>query len=92
MIKLKIDAKEVRGFNYHSSYSTGTMEDWLLFDPDVWEKELTNGREKFPKMNTVRIWLSWNAYCRTEKRFVQNVRQVIEICRKLGVPFRRAVR
>ena len=58
MIQLKIDPKTVRGFNYHPSYSTGALESWLLFDAEVWEKELRNGKEKFPKMNTVRIWLS----------------------------------
>jgi hypothetical protein len=64
MATLKIPAKDVKGFNYHPSYSTGSLEDWINFDAKVWENELKNGKEKFPKMNTVRIWLSWNAYCR----------------------------
>lgn len=85
MVQLKMDAKDVKGFNYHPSYSTGALENWINFDLNVWEKELRNGKEKFPKMNTVRIWLSWNAYCRLEQRFIQEVRAVIEVCRKLDL-------
>lgn len=84
MITLKIPAADVRGFNYHPSYSTGAMEDWLLFDGETWRRELTNGKRLFPRINTIRIWLSWNAYCR-KKDFIANVRQVIEICRELDL-------
>ena len=77
MVELKIKASEVRGFNYHPSYSTGAMEDWLLFDEKVWRRELTNGKRLFPKMNTVRIWLSWNAYCRMGDGFLGAIRRVV---------------
>ena len=85
MKKLSIPASSVRGFNYHPSYSTGSLEDWLLFDKSVWERELTRGKELFPAFNTVRIWLSWNAYCRMGDRFIECVREVIDICRKLSI-------
>lgn len=85
MKALKIDSCEVKGFNYHPSYSTTSLVDWLLFDEEVWRRELTNGKEKFPKMNTVRLWLSWNAYCQMQNRFIENVRKAIDICRDLGL-------
>lgn len=85
MITLRIEPQQVRGFNFHPSYSTGSLEDWINFDLNAWEKELKNGKEKFPKMNVVRIWLSWNAYCRLENRFVEEVRAVIDICKALGL-------
>ena len=85
MIKLKISPGDVRGFNYHPSYSHDALEDWLLFDEDIWRKELTNGKNKFPKMNTVRLWLSWNAYCRLEGQFIDRVRRAIHICRELDL-------
>ena len=85
MVSLKIDAKDVRGFNYHPGYSSGSLEDWLNFDYSAWERELTNGKEKFPGMNTIRIWLSWNAYCRLGTRFIEEVRQIVELCRKLDL-------
>ncbi|MBP3371187.1 MAG: cellulase family glycosylhydrolase [Clostridia bacterium] len=85
MAELKIKASEVKGFNFHPSYSTGSLEDWLLYDEDVWRKELANGKEKFPKMNTIRIWLSWNAYCRLQDKFIDHIRSVIEICKELDL-------
>ncbi len=83
--KLKIQPEDVKGFNYHPSYSTGAMEDWMLFDYEVWERELRNGKKLFPKMNTIRIWLSWNAFCRLEKKFIEEVRQVVELCKELDL-------
>ena len=85
MVTLRIPAAEVRGFNYHPSYSTGSLEDWLLFDEATWRRELSRGKELFPRINTIRIWLSWNAYCRDEKGFIRNVRTAIEICRELDL-------
>ena len=70
MKKLCIPAASVKSFNYHLSYSTGSLEDWLLFDKEVWRRELTRGKEYFSAFNTVRIWLSWNAYCRMVTSFI----------------------
>ena len=85
MVTLKIAPAEVRGFNYHPSYSTGALEDWLLFDEEVWRRELTNGKRLFPNTNTIRIWLSWNAYCRKGNDFIKSVRAAVEICRELDM-------
>lgn len=85
MKDLKINASDVRGFNYHPSYSTTSLADWLLFDEEVWRRELANGKEKFPKMNTVRLWLSWNAYCQMQGRFIECVKKAVDICRELGL-------
>ena len=85
MKELKIKPSEVRGFNYHPSYSINALTDWFLFDEELWRRELTNGKEKFPKMNTVRLWLSWNAYCGMQGRFIECLRKAIEICRDLDI-------
>ncbi len=85
MVQLKIDPCDVKGFNYHPSYSTGALENWLLFDEEVWRRELKNGKEKFPKINTIRIWLSWNAYCKLQDRFIQQIKCVIDICKELDL-------
>ena len=85
MKSLKINPAEVRGFNYHPSYSINALTDWFMFDEEIWRRELTNGKEKFPKMNTVRLWLSWNAYCGMQGRFIECLRKAINICRDLGI-------
>ena len=84
-MELKIKASEVRGFNYHPSYSHCALEDWMQFDEDIWRKELTFGKKSFPKMNAVRLWLSWNAYCRLEDEFINRVKKAIDICRELDI-------
>lgn len=85
MKRLKINPEDVRGFNYHPSYAINAMTGWLLFDEALWRRELTNGKEKFPKMNTVRLWLSWNAYCGMPELFIERVRKAIDICCDLGL-------
>ena len=85
MVELKIKPENVRGFNYHPTYSYGSLEDWLLFDEEVWRRELTEGKKFFPGMNTIRIWLSWNAFCRGEKKFIDSIRRVMDICRELDL-------
>ena len=85
MNKMIIPATEVKGFNYHPSYSTGALEDWLLFDKEIWRKELSHGKKCFPKFNTVRLWLSWNAYCRLGDVFIEHLKEAIEICRDLSI-------
>ena len=85
MVALKIPASDVKGFNYHPTYSHDALEDWLLFDEELWRRELTLGKKMFPGMNTVRLWLSWNAYCRLEGRFIERLRKAIDICRELDL-------
>lgn len=85
MKKLAIPGSEVKGFNYHPSYSTSPFDEWLYFDKEIWKKELSHGKKCFPAFNTVRIWLSWNAYCRMGDKFIKAVKEVIEICRELSI-------
>lgn len=36
-------------------------------------------------MNTVRLWLSWNAFCRLGDRVIQRLGEAIDICRELDL-------
>ena len=85
MKKLSIPAASVKGFNYHPGYSSSSYDDWMLFDEEVWRKELSHGKKCFPSFNTVRIWLSWNAYCRMGEQFIASLKKVIDICRELSI-------
>ena len=84
-VTLKLAPEKVRGFNFHPTYSFGANEDWVMFDYSVWEKELLRGKELFPNMNTIRVWLSWNAWCKLEDRFITYLRQVVELCKANGI-------
>ena len=82
---MKLMAKDVKGLNYQPGYSSCTFETWRCFNYEQICAELENGKKCFPNWNTVRIWLSWNAFCRGEKVFLDRVDMVIRKCKELGI-------
>ncbi len=76
---------EVRGFNYQPSYGTTSLENWVYFNPEIFELELRRGKEYFPKFNTVRLWLSWDAYHRQPERFKANFEKALDIADRIGL-------
>ena len=62
----------IRGFNYQPSYGTSGIDTWLNFDAATIDRELARGREYFPGMNAIRIWLSWEAFIRNPERFAEH--------------------
>jgi len=82
---LAIAPEKIRGFNYQPSYSSCTFEMWRDFRPDVIGRELRRGKELFPKINTVRLWLSWNAWCRGPEKFLTEFGTALELCRNCGL-------
>lgn len=82
---MKIKPSDVRGFNYHPYASTCAMDDWIHFDISEWRQDLTKAKVFFPKINTVRIWLSWNAFSRIGERMADELTQVFDLCRELSL-------
>lgn len=80
-----MDYAKVRGFNYQPSYGTTSFENWLYFNEDVFELELRRGKAYFPGMNTVRLWLSWDAYVRDPARNIRYFDRAVDICGGLGL-------
>lgn len=76
---------QVRGFNYQPSYASCSYEAWLWFDKETFRRELTWGKKGFPGINTVRFWLSWDAYIRAPKAFCEHLEDVLSICESLGL-------
>ena len=55
----------VRGFNYQPSHGGHGVEIWGPgFDAAAVARDLARARELFPGMNTIRLWLSHDAYLR----------------------------
>jgi len=76
----------VRGFNYFPGYAGHGLETWYyLFDPVAIEREISAAKHHFPGMNTLRIWLSHDAFLRDKKKVVENFSTVLGICRKYGI-------
>jgi hypothetical protein len=80
---MRPDWSKVRGFNYQPSFGRNGIEIWCdNFNPAIVDRELGLGRQYFPKMNTVRLWLSPDAFIKEPKRFAQNFDSALKSCEK----------
>lgn len=76
----------IRGFNYHPSFASHGITRWIdRHDPRKVERELARGKELFPWINTMRIWLSLDAWWDNRERFLANLDNEVEIHRRLGL-------
>ncbi len=69
----------VRGFNYQPSYGSCGFEIWNNFDSSKIKKEIYLGKRYFPEINTLRLWLSWDAYLRDKNKFKDSFDIVLNI-------------
>lgn len=77
------DYSKIRGFNYQPSYASSSFESWRQFDAQIWELELRRGKEFFPGINAIRLWLDWEAYMRNPKKFVADFETAIDLCDRI---------
>lgn len=77
------DFSHVRGFNYQPSYGSTSYENWMYFNEDIFRSELENGKKYFPKWNTIRLWLSWDAFVRNHDKFANHFETALRICDEL---------
>ena len=76
----------VRGFNYQPSYGRDAVEIWVdRFHAESVARELGTGRQHFPGMNTVRLWLSHDAFLRDRAAFSRNLETVLDLCDRFGL-------
>ncbi|WP_248516518.1 cellulase family glycosylhydrolase [Salinarchaeum laminariae] len=82
------DYAHVRGFNYQPSHASHGLEIWGTdFQPSLMRKELWIGTQHFPGMNTVRLWLSHDAYLRFPDRMPERVGEVLDMGADYDVEF-----
>lgn len=75
----------VRGFDYQPSGSAFGVITWTELDHHKTEAEIRRGQELFPYTNTLRIWLSFDAYIRDKSRFLHNVDFMLDLLGRLGL-------
>ncbi len=79
-------AKHIVGFNYQPTWGATGTEIWLdKFDAEKYRAELVRGKELFPLMNTVRLWLSWGAWKKDKDSYIKNLRSAYSVCRELDL-------
>lgn len=79
------DYSYVKGFNYQPGYAYNSYETWRFFDAKVFRSELSNGKAAFPGFNTVRYWLSYDAFRYEEDRQAANFETALSIADSLGL-------
>ena len=83
--QLAIPASRIVGFNYQPSYTSCPFETWRYFNAEIFRRELGIGKKTFPRMNTVRLWLSWNAWGRGPQKILDAFKQALDICEELDL-------
>ncbi|MCF7853194.1 MAG: glycoside hydrolase family 5 protein [Candidatus Pacebacteria bacterium] len=74
MVELKNATYEsIRGFNYQPSNGMNGLQVWERFTPQLYRIELSRGKTFFPGINTVRIWLSMDAWLSDRERYLSNL-------------------
>jgi len=69
----------VRGFNYQPSWGSHGITVWNDFREATYAKELDLGLKYFPKLNTLRIWFSYDAHVADPKRFLAAAKRAGEL-------------
>ena len=69
----------VRGFNYQPSWGSHGITIWNDFREATYARELDLGLKHFPKLNTLRIWFSYDAHVADPKRFLTAAKRASEL-------------
>ncbi len=76
------ELKWVRGFNYQPSWGSHGLLVWNDFKPELYALEIDRGLRHFPKINTLRVWLSFDAYVNDPAKCIDAIRQAAKILRE----------
>lgn len=75
----------VKGFNIQPDWGRNGTEIWLNFDRTRYKEMIRIGKERFPAMNTVRIWLSFDAWIQDRQIYLQSVKAAGETLSEEGL-------
>lgn len=74
----------VKGFNYQPGYGATGVDIWRDFRADHIEREIARGKELFPHINTIRVWLSFDAWL-IDSGAVANLETLLGILHRCGL-------
>jgi hypothetical protein len=77
----------VRGFNFQPDWSSNGLGLWLRFDANRYRDMIVHAKQLFPGMNTLRIWLSLDAWCEDSALYLRNIREAATILAEEGMRF-----
>ena len=77
--------RHIRGFNFQPDWGCHGITLWLKFDAARYRKLIRTGKENFPHLNTLRIWLSFDAWCEDRQAFLRNAETAGRIITEEGL-------
>ncbi len=69
----------IRGFNYQPSYAPNGYAIWQNLNWVLIEQEISHGVHYFPKINTLRLWLSFDAFVMNPNKFCTDFERFLQI-------------
>jgi len=69
----------IRGFNYQPSWGSHGITVWNNFQEKIFAQEVDQGLKHFPKLNTLRIWFSYDAHMADSKKFLAAAQRASEL-------------
>ena len=83
-----MDYSRVRGFNYQPSYGSHGLEIWGdAFNLETIRREIGLGKKHFPGINTIRLWLSHDAFVRNGNAVSDRFHAVVDLADEFSVRF-----
>ena len=76
---------DIRGFNVHGDWGGHGITEWLNFDAERYKMMIDVAKKRFPGMNTVRIWLSFDAYVADKKKYLDSIKCAADILTEAGL-------
>ena len=77
----------VRGFNYQPPWGSNGRDIWLKFDANEYRRLIVCAKKAFPKLNVLRIWLSFDAWLENSDRCIENLNCAGKIIASEGLKF-----
>lgn len=71
----------LRAFNYQPSYAAHGLEIWNRLEDELEtiDSEVASGKEHFPGITALRIWLSWDAFKATPTRYADKLGKLLDV-------------
>lgn len=82
---MSLNLSTLRGFNYQPSYGSTGLEMWTSFNESLISHEIALGKAYFPQFNAVRWWLSFDAWQRNPRTFLEKFERTLQIADRFGI-------
>lgn len=81
-----LEYSSVRGFNLQPPWGSNGRDIWLeKFDPVEYRRLIRLAKQAFPRLNTLRVWLSFDAWCDNRELCVSHVAAAAKVVADEGL-------